>query len=122
MLPERGVAVFAFANRTYAPASRVVREAAGQLVRSRTFPIRPTPVSAELQAVAAAVQRIYAAGDVLAARDALAMNVLLDRGATQRNAQIAAVKQTIGACRAANPIRADNAMSRPSHSHVRRAH
>jgi hypothetical protein len=68
-------------------------------------------VSAELQAVAAAVVRIYAAGDVLAARDALAMNVLLDRGATQRNAQIAAVKQTIGACRAANPIRADNAMS-----------
>jgi serine-type D-Ala-D-Ala carboxypeptidase/endopeptidase len=111
MLPERGLGLFAFANRTYAPAARVVRDAAGQLVRSGAFPVRPRPVAAGLQAMAAAVLRIYGAGDVLAARDALAMNVLLDRDAVQRNAQIAALKQTLGACGAAEPIRPDNAMS-----------
>jgi hypothetical protein len=61
--------------------------------------------------MAVAVQRIYAAGDVLAAREALAMNVLLDRGVVQRNAQIASLKQTLGTCSAAAPIRSDSAMS-----------
>jgi D-alanyl-D-alanine-carboxypeptidase/D-alanyl-D-alanine-endopeptidase len=111
MLPDRGLGLFAFANRTYAPAARVVRDAAGQLVRSGAFAVRPRPVSAGLQAMASAVLRMYSAGDVLAARDALAMNVLLDRDSAQRNAQIAALKQTLGACGAADPIRPDNAMS-----------
>ena len=86
LLPERGVGIFAFANRTYAPLSATVRAAATQLVRSQAFPLRPPPVAPQLQAIAAAVARIYAAGDVLAAREALSMNVLLDRGAAQRNA------------------------------------
>lgn len=111
MLPERGVGVFAFANLTYAPVSVTVREAAIKLVASGAFPVRPTPPSAGLQAMAAAVQRIYAAGDVLVARDALAMNVLMDRDAPRRNAELAALKAKLGACRAANPITADNAMS-----------
>jgi len=111
MLPTRGVGVFAFANLTYAPISPVVREAATLLVKSDAFPVRQAPPSAGLQAMAAAVQRIYAAGDVLAAREALAMNVLLDRDAPRRNADLAAVKAKLGACRAAEPIKADSAMS-----------
>jgi CubicO group peptidase (beta-lactamase class C family) len=111
MLPERGVGVFAFSNLTYAPVSLVVRDAAIALVKSDAFPVRATPPSAGLQAMAAAIQRIYAAGDVVTVRDALAMNVLLDRDAPRRNAEIAALKAKLGACRAAEPIRADNAMS-----------
>jgi D-alanyl-D-alanine-carboxypeptidase/D-alanyl-D-alanine-endopeptidase len=112
LLPERGVGIFAFANLTYAPAAATVRAAAAQLVRSGAFPLRSTPVaSQQLQAMAVVVQRIYAAGDVLAAREALAMNVLLDRGVVQRNAQIASLKQTLGTCSAAAPIRSDSAMS-----------
>jgi len=110
MLPTRGVGVFAFANLTYAPVSAVVREAANSLVTSGAFPVRETPPSPGLRAMAAAVQRIYAAGDVLAAREALAMNVLLDRDAARRNADIAALKAKLGACRE-GPIRTDNAMS-----------
>lgn len=111
MLPERGVGVFAFSNLTYAPVSLTVREAAIALVNSGAFPVRPTPPSPGLQAMAAAVQRMYAAGDVLVAREALAMNVLLDRDAPRRNAQIAELKAKLGACRAADPIQTDNAMS-----------
>lgn len=111
MLPERGVGVFAFSNLTYAPVSLVVRDAAIALARTGAFPVRATPPSAGLQAMAAAVQRMYAAGDVLAVREALAMNVLLDRDAPRRNAEIAALKARLGACRAAEPIVADNAMS-----------
>lgn len=111
MLPERGVGVFAFSNLTYAPVSLVVRDAAIALTKTGAFPVRATPPSAGLQAMAAAIQRMYAAGDVLAVREALAMNVLLDRDAQRRNAEIAALKTKLGACRAANPIIADNAMS-----------
>lgn len=111
MLPQRGVAVFAFANRTYAPVSAVVREAAYSLVTSGAFPVRETPPTAGLVAMAAAAQRIYAAGDVLAAREALAMNLLLDRDAAHRNAELAALKARLGACRGADPIRSDTAMS-----------
>ncbi len=76
------------------------------------FPLRSTPVaSPQLQVIAAVVKRIYAAGDVLAAREALAMNVLLDRGVAQRNAEIANFSQTLGNCGAAEPIRSDSAMS-----------
>ena len=84
MLPERGLGVFAFANRTYAGASPAVREAALKLVKSGAFPERTAPVRADLQAAALVAERIYAAGDVLAAREALAMNVLLDRDAPRR--------------------------------------
>jgi len=111
MLPERGVGVFAFSNLTYAPVSGVVRDGAIALVKSGAFPVRQAPPSAGLQAMAAAVQRIYAAGDVLAVREALAMNVLLDRDAPRRNAELRALKAKLGACRAAEPITADNAMS-----------
>lgn len=111
MLPERGVGIFAFSNLTYAPVSLVVRDAAIALTRTAAFPVRSPPPAPGLQAMAAAVLRMYAAGDVLAAPDALAMNVLLDRDAPRRNAEIAALKARLGACRAAEPIQADNAMS-----------
>jgi len=111
MLPERGVGVFAFSNLTYAPVSVTVRDAAIKLVASGAFPVRTTPPSAGLRAMAATIQRIYAAGDVMVARDALAMNVLLDRDAPRRNADIAVLKTKLGACRAVDPIAADNAMS-----------
>lgn len=109
MLPERGIGVFAFANRTYAPASLVVREAAIALVKSGAFPPRTVPPSAGVQAMAAAAAKIYAAGDVLAAREALAMNLLLDRDAAHRNAELAALKAKLGACRTAEPIVTDTA-------------
>lgn len=111
LLPQRGVGVFAFANRTYAPASLVVRDAATLLVTSGAFPVRAAAPSPALLQMAEAAAQIYAAGDVEAARGALAMNVLLDRDAAHRNADIAALKTRLGACRAAEPIVTDTATS-----------
>lgn len=111
LLPMRGVGVFAFSNLTYAPVSRTVREAANVLVKSGAFPVRPGGSSPLLDAAAKAAERIYAAGDVAAAPGALAMNVLLDRDAAHRNAELSALKAKLGPCRAAEPIHADSAMA-----------
>jgi D-alanyl-D-alanine-carboxypeptidase/D-alanyl-D-alanine-endopeptidase len=109
-VPDRGLAVFAFANRTYTPASRAVREAANLLVRAGGFPARMPSLSPALQSMLDAALRIYAKGDVQSEPQALAMNLLLDRSATLRNAEIAALKVTTGACAAAPPYSADSAM------------
>ncbi|MBC8025626.1 MAG: beta-lactamase family protein [Steroidobacteraceae bacterium] len=108
-VPDRGLAVFAFANRTYTPASRAVRDAANLLVRSGAFPARPHGLSAGLQSMLDAALRIYASGDVLSERGALAMNLLLDRDAALRNSEIAALKEKTGACAATPPYFADSA-------------
>ena len=97
-LPERGVAVFAFTNRTYARVSLAVREAANTLVQSGAFPARNTPLSPALGDIARAVERMYEAGDVLAARERLAANVLLDQGVEPRNARIAELRKKLGVC------------------------
>jgi len=110
-LPERGLGVFAFANRTYAGASPAVRDAAVLLVKSGAFPARPTPPSEGLTQAATIVAKIYAAGDVMAARDGLAMNVLLDSDAAHRNAELSMLKAELGACQSAQDIAAETAMS-----------
>jgi CubicO group peptidase (beta-lactamase class C family) len=48
LMPEAGVGIFAFANRTYAAPSRIVREAALELARAGELPERGWPVSASL--------------------------------------------------------------------------
>jgi serine-type D-Ala-D-Ala carboxypeptidase/endopeptidase len=110
-LPERGMGIFAFANRTYAPAAAAVRDAATKLVQSNAFPAREMPPGPLLQAMVPEVARAYAAGDVLAAREVLAVNVLLDRDAAHRNAQIAALKQKLGDCQPQAAIKASSALS-----------
>lgn len=111
LLPQRGVGVFAFSNLTYANTGRPVREAALLLVKSEAFPVKTVPPSASLVAMAAAAQRIYASGDVMSERSVLAMNMLLDRDAAHRNADIAAVKAKLGACGAVEPFTSDTATS-----------
>ncbi|WP_332766497.1 serine hydrolase domain-containing protein [Phenylobacterium sp.] len=110
-LPERGVGVFAFANRTYAGASPAVRDAAILLVKSGAFPARMTPPSPALTQAAAIVAKIYAVGDVMAAREGLAMNLLLDSDAPHRNAELGQLKAELGACQPAPDIAAETAMS-----------
>ncbi|HEY9236896.1 MAG TPA: serine hydrolase domain-containing protein [Phenylobacterium sp.] len=110
-LPERGIAVFAFANMTYAPASLYVREAALELVKSGAFPARVPPASHQLQAAARDLAAVYAAGDIMSRKDAFAMNVLLDSDAAHRNADLAALRGKLGTCGAPEPFVSDTAMS-----------
>ena len=109
-VPARNLAVFAFANRTYAPAARAVRAALVELVHSGAFPERVVPVSAGLAEMAAAAVRVYDRGDVTSERAALAENLLLDRDADLRNAELAEIRRKAGTCRAPQPPLADKAM------------
>ena len=110
-MPGRDLAVFAFSNRTYAPASRAVREAANQLVNSGAFPVRAPPLSPALQATLAISQEIYDHADVMTDPQALAMNFLLDRSAALRNAEIATLREKYGDCRVAPASSTDSALS-----------
>lgn len=110
-IPNRDLAVFVFANRTYTPASRAVRDAANLLVKSGAFPLRETPLAPGVQAMLAAAVRIYASGDVLTERSALAMNFLMDRDPILRNADIAKLKAELGACAAPTSPSSDTALS-----------
>ena len=110
-IPNRDLAVFVFANRTYTPASRAVRDAANLLVKSGAFPPRETPLSPGLKAMLDAAVRIYSSGDVMSERSAQAMNFPLDRDSTLRNADIAKLKSELGACAAPTGASSDTAMS-----------
>jgi len=107
LLPDSSVGVFAFANRTYAGAGRPALDALRMLKMAGEAPERPVPVSDGLAGAYAAARRAWIAGDATAAP--LAVNVLLDRDAARRRAEIAAVKAQVGDCpadQAINPLSA----------------
>jgi CubicO group peptidase (beta-lactamase class C family) len=99
LLPDRSAALFAFANRTYAPVAVAVWDAALTLQRAELLPAeRLTPVSAELTNAYQAVGTMYRAGNVLAAGDKLAMNFLLDRSAENWARELTRLKADVGEC------------------------
>lgn len=82
MLPERGWAVFAFGNRTYAPMSRLTLDVAD-----------PSPA---LMRAVHAVVAAYASGRIEGGDRPFAVNFLLDTPAALRDAELAALKQRLG--------------------------
>jgi CubicO group peptidase (beta-lactamase class C family) len=94
-LPERGVGVFAFANRTYAPMSRLTPRLAELFLGSLPKPAPPPP-SPWLKRAVDAVVAAYAAGRIEEAASLLAENLLLDMPASLRNAELARLKQQLG--------------------------
>ena len=94
-LPERGIGVFAFANRTYAPMSRLTPRLAELFLATqpRREPAAPSPwLKRAVEAVAAA----YAAGRIETAEPVFAENLLLDMPAPLRNTELAKLKQQLG--------------------------
>ena len=59
----------------------------------------------------AAAGRIYASGDVLAARDNLAMNFLMDADAVHWGKRLAALKGEVGSCAVDAPLSATGNLS-----------
>lgn len=95
LLPDRGWGVFAFANRTYAPMSRLTLRVADMLhdAAPRPAPAKPSPALARaVDAVIAA----YATGRIEVAASVLAGNLLLDTPARFRNVELAALKERLG--------------------------
>jgi CubicO group peptidase (beta-lactamase class C family) len=111
LLPEAGVGIFAFANRTYAGPTGPVWDAALALKRSGFLANRPTPVSPALAQAYAAATRIWASGSITGERPFLAMNMEMDRSATLWAADLARLKAEAGTCDTGTPIQPTGALS-----------
>jgi CubicO group peptidase (beta-lactamase class C family) len=94
-LPERGVGVFAFANRTYAAMSRLTPRLAELFLATQPRPA-PLPPSCWLKRAVEAGVAAYAAGRIETASSLFAENLLLDLPAPLRNAELAKLKQQLG--------------------------
>jgi CubicO group peptidase (beta-lactamase class C family) len=104
LMPDYGVGVFVFTNRTYNGGASAAWDAAVALQKAGALVARPMAVSTLLGDAYAATGRIYAAGDVLAAKDNLSMNFLMDKDAPHWSKAIAALKGEVGVCDTAAPI------------------
>lgn len=112
LLPDRGIGIFAFANRTYAGPYVAVWDAAVALDKAGLLGTdRALPVSPELAAAYRTVGALYAAGNVAAASGQLAMNFLLDRDADGRSRDLAQLKAKVGECETASPVAPTGALS-----------
>jgi serine-type D-Ala-D-Ala carboxypeptidase/endopeptidase len=95
MLPDRGCGVFAFANRTYAPMSKLTPKLAQLLLDAA--PKRPAAApSPALKRAIDAVVAAYASGRIEDVADACAPNLLLDTPPPLRNAELADLKKRLG--------------------------
>ncbi|MDQ3160985.1 MAG: beta-lactamase family protein [Pseudomonadota bacterium] len=111
LLPDQGIGIFAFTNRTYTGASGVVWDAAMALHGAGALIGRPSPASPALASTYAAVAAIYRAGEVGAAGNMLAMNFLMDRSANSWKADLSRLKQEVGDCDTRAPVTASGALS-----------
>jgi CubicO group peptidase (beta-lactamase class C family) len=111
LLPDYGVAVFAFANRTYAGPSPPVWQAAVALQRAGLLTPRTLPVSAALAANYRVAQAMWTAGNLEPGRRNLAMNVLMDRSVENWAAEFARLKGEAGSCQMDAPIVATGALT-----------
>lgn len=111
LFPEAGIALFAFANRTYAAPVAPVWEAAGALRRAGLMAPQALAVSAPLAEGYRAAIAAWNAGRIDADPKALAGNMLLDRSADLWRQDFAQLKQQLGACDTSAPIRATGALS-----------
>jgi hypothetical protein len=104
LLPDRGVGIFAFSNLTYnAPVPQVWKTALA-LHEAGAIPVRQRQVSPALAEGYRAAAIIYRAGDVMAVRDQLAMNFLMDRPAEAWRGDLAALKKKTGQCATESPL------------------
>jgi D-alanyl-D-alanine-carboxypeptidase/D-alanyl-D-alanine-endopeptidase len=111
LLPDYGVGIFAFANRTYAGPRPPVWDAAMALQRAGVLKPRPIPASTALTSAYAAVGKMFAAGSITGGGDVLAMNMPLDRDAAHWARDFAALKASVGACDTSAPIAPTAALS-----------
>jgi D-alanyl-D-alanine-carboxypeptidase/D-alanyl-D-alanine-endopeptidase len=111
LLPDYGVGIFAFANRTYAGPRAPVWDAAMTLLRAGYLKPRSSQPSTALTGAYAAVIKMFVAGSVTAAGDVFAMNFLMDHDAEHWARSLAELKADVGACETGMPISPTGALS-----------
>ena len=111
LMPDYGVGIFVFTNRTYNGGAGAAWDAAMLLKKAGALIARPVPVSPVLGQAYAAAGRIYVAGDVRAAREHLAMNFLMDRDEAHWRKALTMLKQEVGRCDTDAPVTATGNLS-----------
>jgi CubicO group peptidase (beta-lactamase class C family) len=113
-LPEYGVGIIAFGNRTYSGWGGTVDEALELLASSGGLEPRRVQPSAALSAARDSVTSLVAAWDDRLADRIAAVNLFLDRSRDRRRAELERLRAEVGTCRAAdgflhieNPLRGD---------------
>ncbi|WP_141521517.1 serine hydrolase domain-containing protein [Novosphingobium sp. PC22D] len=103
LLPDAGVALFAFSARTYSSGRSVAYGALRELRRAGAIPDRaPGPPSALLEQAYVSAKVAWQAGDPELVP--LAVNIALDNALDRRRAAIAALKEKVGACDTSAPV------------------
>ncbi|MCF8504335.1 MAG: beta-lactamase family protein [Caulobacter sp.] len=110
LLPDKGIGIFAFSNRTYAGPSSAVWKVALTLQATGAFPDRGAATSQGVAAGYEIARAVWATGSVSGSKDGLAMNFLMDRDEAHWAAELARLKAEVGDCPAAEPITAVTAM------------
>ncbi len=99
LLPDRGVGLFAFANRTYADAYLALWNAALSLDRDGLLGAEREPgTNAALETAYRTAGAMYEAGSIEPGRELLAMNFLLDRDAEAWSRELERLKAESGSC------------------------
>ena len=111
LLPEHGVGIFAFANRTYAGPSPPVWAAALTLHRAGLLAPRSVPVSEALARAYHGAGLMWAEGSLEPGRGLLAMNFLMDRSAENWTAEFEQLRAQTGPCNHDGPLVATGALS-----------
>jgi hypothetical protein len=111
LLPDQGIGIFAFANRTYGAPVAPVYQAAFELQRAGLLPARTLPVSDALARTYQAAAAMYHAGNLEPGRAMLAMNFLMDRNAENWAEEFRRLKDITGTCRTDAPITATGTLA-----------
>lgn len=104
LAPERGVAAFAFASRTYQAPVVAVWQSLYALARNGAAPTRPPVEAPHLAGFVDAARAAYAAGTLKPLEGKLAMNFLMDRSADNWALELARLKRQLGACTSSEPL------------------
>ena len=107
-LPDYGIGVIAFSNRTYAPATAVCSEALQTLVREAALTPRQLPASAILETRKEQVLQLLKTWDPKLGNDFLAENFYLDSSREHRQQQAQAALDAIGPITGVEPIVPEN--------------
>lgn len=111
LLPDVGVGLFAFANRTYSGPTNPVWDAALALRRRGALTPSPVPGSKALAEIYKVVQTACAAGDLGNAAEAMAGNFFLDRSPAAWKAELARLKAEVGTFDTSSPLTPTGALS-----------
>jgi D-alanyl-D-alanine-carboxypeptidase/D-alanyl-D-alanine-endopeptidase len=95
MLPDRGWGVFAFANRTYAPMSKLTPRLA-RILHEALPKRRAVALSPALRSATDAVAGAYGSGRIEDVADLCAPNLLVDTPPQLRNVELADLKRRLG--------------------------